>query len=295
MRPRKLKCPDFFNCSLPKSEQVPAHMSRYHDPRPTFITNPIAGRPPLKVQRDPARAMHYPCPHPKCDHTSILRTDPRQHQLVCEYRDRTRFNRPTEDEILARRKRKMQPLGRRQQLQQKQPQRRRAVPHLPVYQLVSSRGRSTTPAVSRLPGLTTVVAPAAVAPAALAPSHISRTPTNTLPSTTIDQILVTMHQLTRTVSGFSKELDQQTESIDAIGERMDWLTDQIDQIRRRNASLEVHTESLRIDAGLVEDHLGDLVQDNRRVKEQFRDVLEDVGKMQAMAMGLGQQDIIHLD
>lgn len=76
---------------------------------------------------------------------------------------------------------------------------------------------------------------------------------------------------------------------------MDWLTDQIDQIRRRNASLEVHTESLRIDAGLVEDHLGDLVQDNRRVKEQFRDVLEDVGKMQAMAMGLGQQDIIHLD
>ncbi|KAG0079724.1 hypothetical protein BGZ90_001862 [Linnemannia elongata] len=239
MRPRKLKCPDFFNCSLPKSEQVPAHMSRYHDPRPTFITNPIAGRPPLKIQRDPARAMHYPCPHPKCDHTSILRTDPRQHQLVCEYRDRTRFNRPTEDEILARRKRKMQPLGRRQQLQQKQPQRRRAVPRLPI--------------------------------------------------------LVTMHQLTRTVSGFSKELDQQTESIDAIGERMDWLTDQIDQIRRRNASLEVHTESLRIDAGLVEDHLGDLVQDNRRVNEQFRDVLEDVGKMQAMAMGLGQQDIIHLD
>ncbi|KAG0276153.1 hypothetical protein BGZ96_003453 [Linnemannia gamsii] len=69
-------------------------MTRYHDPRPVFIPNPIAGRPPLKIQRDPARRMCYPCPHPKCDHISILKTDPRQHQLVCEYRDRTRFNRP---------------------------------------------------------------------------------------------------------------------------------------------------------------------------------------------------------
>ncbi|KAK3822225.1 MAG: hypothetical protein JOS17DRAFT_754149 [Linnemannia elongata] len=291
MKPRKIKCPNFFNCSLPKSEQIPIHMTRYHDPRPVFIPNPIAGRPPLKIQRDPAQDMHYPCPHPKCNHTSILRTDPRQHQLVCEHRDRTRFNRPTEEELLARRKRKTQSQGRRQQPQQKQQQRRRAVPRLPVYQLASSRGRSTPPAAPQ------PTSEAAVQAAATASSsrHISRTPTNALSSTTLDQILASMHHLSETVSGFSKVLDQQTESIDTIGEQMDWLTDQIDQIRSKNAVLEANTESLRIDAGLVEDHLGDLLQDNRRVKEQFRGVLEDVGKMQAMAKGLGQQDIIHLD
>ncbi|KAF9542690.1 hypothetical protein EC957_001745 [Mortierella hygrophila] len=290
MVPRKTKCPDFFNCSLPKSEQIPIHMSRYHDPRPRFIPNPIPGRPPIKVQRDPARAMHYPCPHPKCNHTSILRTDPRQHQLVCEYRDRTKFNRPTEEDIPARRKRRTQPLGRRQQLQQKQQHRRRAVPRLPVHQPASSRGRSTTPAVSLRPRATDVAATEATDS-----KHSSRTPTNTLSSTTLDQILATMHQLAETVAGFSNAIDQQTESIDAIGEQMDWLTDQIYQIRNKNEILEVHTESLRIDAGLVEDHLGDLVQDNRRVKEEFRSVLEDVGKIQAMAKEFGQQDVIHLD
>ncbi|KAF8946145.1 hypothetical protein BGZ47_001215 [Haplosporangium gracile] len=262
-------------------------MTRYHDPRPVFIPNPIAGRPPLKVQRDPTRGMYYPCPHPKCNHTSILKADPRQHQMVCKYRDRTRFNRPIEAQILTHKKRpKRQLFGRRQQQQQQQQQRRRrAVPRFPVYRHSSVQPSSSTP----------IYRPSVAAAAAASDSrHMSRTHAN-ISFTVLDEILATMINLTNSISGLAKELDQQTVGIDTMGEQMDWLTDQIDQIRSKNAGLETHTESLRIDAGLVEDHLRDLIQDNRKVKEQFRDVLEDVGRMRAMTKGLWQHNAFHLE
>ncbi|KAH7030369.1 hypothetical protein BKA57DRAFT_523570 [Linnemannia elongata] len=257
-------CEAFFNCSLPEDQQSTWHMKTYHERNPVFLPNPDPSLPRIAVNRDPNRGMYYPCPHPECDHTSILRTNPEQHQNHCKFvqRDRKAIKAAaaitSPQPTLVRRQswRDRQAANIIAPPQQTQPTMR---PSLRQCRLTLRHADqpSSSPSSARL-------AAAPFPPTGSAPNS------NNVPASEVTQLQTTMDHIADTVDRLDKRLDKHTKAMSGMSEQMDWAMDQFNKIRAQNASLEAHTESIRIDMGLMEDLLGGLLKDTYKLKEGLK-------------------------
>ncbi|KAF8946867.1 hypothetical protein BGZ47_011106 [Haplosporangium gracile] len=251
-------CDDFFNCSLPKGQQNTWHMQTYHELLPAVILSPDPSLPRITVHRDPNREMYYPCPHPDCNHTSILRTNPTQHQNHCKFVQRDLQAAAAAAAIID----SSQPtLARRQA----QPDRQAAAIVVSPQQTQqttrrSQRQRRSTQGGAHQPLLSLSSAHLAAAPF----PPVGSAPTNTT-AFAFTQLLITMDQLTDMVDRIDKRLGEHTKAMNTMNGQIVWLMDQVDEIRSQNASLEAHTESIQIDMGMMEDHLGGLLEDSYKL------------------------------
>ncbi|KAF9120220.1 hypothetical protein BGW39_011583 [Mortierella sp. 14UC] len=219
--------------------------------------------------------MWYHCPNHNCDHRSMLRCNPPQHQKNCQYRDRTVIEQPKRH----RAGRKKQPLP-----LQPQPSKRQ---QRSVIRPLSYRERSPADlAVSRtLPPASTLNGIPPVPTAAIAATH--------------DQLLESVGHLADRLTKLGKQLDKQSE-------QMDWLIGQVETIQSQNASLKERTGSLRTNMNLMEPSLGD---SRRKSVEQLSGVLANkqqllggiyngivvAGRAEETVDGQEQRAVIELD
>ncbi|KAK5815627.1 hypothetical protein F5H01DRAFT_342603 [Linnemannia elongata] len=312
-------CMDYFNCTLPKNEQDTKHMTTYHDPRPVEIANLLDGGRPITIHRDPRRKMFFPCAHPECDHSSILRSGPYQHQRHCKYikRDiqragKSKSSRPSSSassfasssvataavssqSVRTTRRIRNQTIVSRGRAGR--PSRVDRSSSSSVRATTSARVTSSVRATSSVRSASTSSAssgsifdhtPPPVSPPAPSPPPPPAS-NNTASSAALTQLLTGMQQLADTVTRFNKRLDVQTQTIGKMNEQMEWLADQVHEIRTQNAGLDAHTESLRNDMDMVQDHLGDMLQDNQDMKEHLREAREDVGQVSLAFRDRGRQ------
>ncbi|KAG9061646.1 hypothetical protein KI688_007227 [Linnemannia hyalina] len=306
-------CMDFFHCTLPKSQQDTKHMTIYHDPRPIEIANLLDGGKPIMIHRDPRRKMFFPCPHPECDHSSILRSGPYQHQRHCKYikRDlqraaKSKSSRPSSSApslgsssstaVATTAVTSQSVRAKRRILNQTNVSRGRVGrPSSSSVRAASSvRSASTSSASSgsifdHTPPPVTSPTPSPT-PSPPPPPLASN---DTTPNAALTQLLTGMQQLADTVNRFNKRLNIQTQTIGKMNEQLEWLADRVDEIRAQNASLDAHTESLRNDMDLVQDHLGDMLQDNQNMKGHLRRAREDVEQFSLSFQDRGHQDIFY--
>ncbi|KAK3841064.1 MAG: hypothetical protein J3R72DRAFT_158496 [Linnemannia gamsii] len=246
------QCTDFNNCSLPKNKQTREHLLTYHDPRPKMLHNLDPTLPPIMVYRDPNQGMYFPCPHPECDHISILRNGPYQHQKHCRFQ---RHDRQTGAIVTTKTKnttntttatstaaavsviKPLRPVRIKRQRRRQSLVSRRQV-DLSLSSALPAAPRSSSSGSN------------------LNHTSLSDPPAATTAASDADttEILTGMRQLVDIVAGLGKQLDRQTKIIDIMSEQMDILTDQIEKLRNRNASVEARTGSISLDMGLVADH-----------------------------------------
>ncbi|KAF9896369.1 hypothetical protein BX616_007593, partial [Lobosporangium transversale] len=85
---RPPRCPfDIKRCTFPSDAPESArktHNSTYHSPQPVVFKSEYTIET-FVVHRDPSCGYAYPCPHPKCNHASLLASAPKKHHKTCRY------------------------------------------------------------------------------------------------------------------------------------------------------------------------------------------------------------------
>ncbi|KAF9152952.1 hypothetical protein BG015_004383 [Linnemannia schmuckeri] len=262
-------------------------MQTYHELLPAVILSPDPSLSRITVHRDPNRGMYYPCPHPDCDHTSILRTNPTQHHNHCKFVQRD-LNAAV---AAAASIDSFQPTLARQQAQPDQQTAAIVVPPQQTQQTIrrSQRQLRTTQRDVRQPLSSSSLARLAAAPfppAGSAPTNIT--------ASAFTQLLTTMDQLADKMDRIDKRLGKHTKAMNTMSEQMEWLMDQADEIRSQNASLEAHTESVRIDMGMMEDHLGGLFENTYEFRKELRGLRKDGGKAAIAVKDHKDKDVLRL-